>query len=570
MCVQHLGGTVGVQVPVLWEGSKESARVVCTRSSTVQFVVSGSKLRCRMQITFVDPRNDPDPRDSRAPARFTTSAADLEELHRFCLDGRLYDVERWIQTGGQMQLAALSLCNRPRRFRTALEIALERQDHSLVLLLVANGYDLNAEPESPLNQALRLRRPDLLDLLLDWGASPSQVDLDELFATYDSKLYERFRSLGVVFTSEHALAYALGYHTSNKPLFGFAKRHRLQDPKIQADLDIALAHHAWEGNEKGVMLCLWAGADPHSAVPVLRWFRGDEGDEEDRYSAVYAACSGGHAEILERLKPTPARDDYEELYRCASNEKTIALLARTQLPANPSRLVALQLSRAAWSFRQDRAVESLQVLFKVGVRWEASSSEEIADVRRALLKTHDWTFLRLMKLLATDDYCSREVLIELAKTPSIRMRMIKVGLIPASPKERSQFDRSSPARAGEALAKFGIEPPKPAKEKTAAVILPRVVQIGGWSRNGRHVSLDRPALFERVWSIPVDQLAKEWGLSGRGLSKACARLRVPVPPRGYWARVAAGQKVHRPKLPILPPGQAEEIVICVPEPAGAT
>ena len=115
------------------------------------------------------------------------------------------------------------------------------------------------------------------------------------------------------------------------------------------------------------------------------------------------------------------------------------------------------------------------------------------------------------------------------------------------------------------LAKFGVEPPK---EKKAAVILPRVFYIGGWSRNGRSVRLDRPTLFERVWSTPVDKLAKEWGLSGPGLSKACSRLKVPVPPRGYWARVAAGQRVHCPNLPILPSSQAEEILICVPEPAG--
>jgi hypothetical protein len=490
-------------------------------------------------------------------------AAELEELHRFCLGGRLYDVERWIQAGGPMQLAAGSI-EQPRLFRTALEIALERQDRSLVLLLVANGYDVNAEPESPLNRALRLRRLDFLDLLLDWGADPRQVDLDALCATYDSQLYERFRGLGVDFTSGHALAYALGYHTSNKPLFGFAKRHRLQNPKIQAELDIALAHHAWEGNEKGVMLCLWAGADPHAAVPALRWGLSDE-DEEDRYSPVYAACSGGHVAILERLKPDPSLDDFEELYGCACNEKTVQLLARSKPPSDPSRAVVIQISRAAWPFRRDRPVETLQALFEAGVRWEASPIKEIAGARRDLLKTDDWTFVRLMKLLATNDYCSHEVLAELARTPGMRERMVKAGLIPSSPRERSKFDPSSPARAREALAKLGIEPPK---EKKAAVILPRVFRIGGRSRNGRYVRLDRPTLFEHVWSMPVDKLAKEWGLSGRGLSKACSRLKVPVPPRGHWARVAAGQRVHRPKLPILPPGQAEEILICVPEPPG--
>ena len=518
-----------------------------------------------MPTAFIDPRSNPDPRASRAPARFTTNAAELEELHRFCLNGRFYDVERWIQAGGPMQLATGSLIRQPRRFRTALEIALERQDQSLVLLLVANGYDMTAEPESPLNRALRLRRLDFLDLLLDWGADPRQVDLDALCDTYNSQLYERFRRLGVDFTSGHALAYALGYHTSNKPLFGFAKRHRLEDPKVQTELDIALAHHAWEGNEKGVMLCLWAGADPHAAVPDLRWGLGDQEDEEDRYSAVYAACTGGHVAILERLKPDPSLDDYEELYCSARDEKTVELLARSKLPANPSRAVANQLSRAAWPLCQDRPVETLQALFEAGVRWEASPIKEIAGARRDLLKTDNWTFVRLMKLLATDDYCSREVLAELARTPSLRERMVKVELIPPSSWQRSKFDPSRPARAREALAKFGVEPPK---EKKAAVILPRVFRIGRWSRHGRCAHLDRSTLFERVWSIPVDKLAKEWGLSDRGLSKACSRLKVPVPSRGYWARVAAGQRVHRPKLPILPPGQAEEILICVPEPAG--
>jgi hypothetical protein len=44
------------------------------------------------------------------------------------------------------------------------------------------------------------------------------------------------------------------------------------------------------------------------------------------------------------------------------------------------------------------------------------------------------------------------------------------------------------------------------------------------------------------------ELAKDFGLSGVGLAKRCRKLGVPVPGRGYWARVAAGQKPHRPKL----------------------
>jgi hypothetical protein len=36
------------------------------------------------------------------------------------------------------------------------------------------------------------------------------------------------------------------------------------------------------------------------------------------------------------------------------------------------------------------------------------------------------------------------------------------------------------------------------------------------------------------------RLAREVGLSDRGLAKFCARHRIPVPGRGFWARVASG------------------------------
>jgi len=438
----------------------------------------------------------------------------------------------------------------------------------LVLLLVANGYDLALEPESPLDTVLRLRRRDLLDLLLEWGVDPRRVNLDILLGTYDSQLFEGFRSLGIDLTAGHAVAYELGYHTSNKPLFGYARRHRLDEPNIQTALDIALAHHAGEGNEKGVMLCLWAGADPHASVASLRYMGigGDEVDEDEATSAIQEACRQGHAAILERLGPDPARDDYEELYSSAANEQVIALLARSALPKDSGKVVALQLARAhLWTFGEHRPVEALRALFKGGVRWHASPAEEIARARRDLLRCGEYVFGDLMKLLATNDFCSREVLTELARTASMRERMKRVGLIPASPQSRSAFDQARPARAREVLDKLGVERPRP-KAKWTAPTLDRMVRIGEWRRDGLEIRLERPALFERVWTVPVETLAKQWGLSGRGLAKACRRIRIPVPPRGYWARIAAGQRPDRPRLPSLPPGQAEGILIYAPLP----
>jgi len=58
-------------------------------------------------------------------------------------------------------------------------------------------------------------------------------------------------------------------------------------------------------------------------------------------------------------------------------------------------------------------------------------------------------------------------------------------------------------------------------------------------------TLTRAELFEKVWSMPMTKAAAELGLSDVGLKKVCDRYRVPVPGRGYWAKVAAGKPVKK-------------------------
>lgn len=55
----------------------------------------------------------------------------------------------------------------------------------------------------------------------------------------------------------------------------------------------------------------------------------------------------------------------------------------------------------------------------------------------------------------------------------------------------------------------------------------------------------RHEFFDLVWSKPMTQLAKEFGLSDVALHKTCKRHRIPTPGLGYWAKVAAGKSVKR-------------------------
>ncbi|MDL2409954.1 hypothetical protein PY650_30930 [Rhizobium calliandrae] len=61
-------------------------------------------------------------------------------------------------------------------------------------------------------------------------------------------------------------------------------------------------------------------------------------------------------------------------------------------------------------------------------------------------------------------------------------------------------------------------------------------------------SYSREELHELVWSIPMRKLAERFGVSDRGLAKTCARHLIPVPPRGYWAKLEAGQSVKKTPL----------------------
>jgi hypothetical protein len=79
------------------------------------------------------------------------------------------------------------------------------------------------------------------------------------------------------------------------------------------------------------------------------------------------------------------------------------------------------------------------------------------------------------------------------------------------------------------------------------------------------VKISRKALYARVWAEPMIKVAAEYGLSDRGLAKLCSRKRIPCPPRGYWARLAVGQKPATAPLPDAQVDYEIEIKSSVPD-----
>ncbi len=79
------------------------------------------------------------------------------------------------------------------------------------------------------------------------------------------------------------------------------------------------------------------------------------------------------------------------------------------------------------------------------------------------------------------------------------------------------------------------------------------------------ICLKRDALYEQVWSQPLIDLAKQYGLSDVGLAKICRKLKIPLPGRGYWAKHKAGRIPPRPSLPALKKNDLAEVIVTKPE-----
>jgi len=76
--------------------------------------------------------------------------------------------------------------------------------------------------------------------------------------------------------------------------------------------------------------------------------------------------------------------------------------------------------------------------------------------------------------------------------------------------------------------------------------------------------LSRQELHELVWSEPRTALSKRLGVSDTGLANACVRAGIPMPERGYWARLAAGRPAAKVLLPQRGLGQSDLVRIGKP------
>ena len=81
--------------------------------------------------------------------------------------------------------------------------------------------------------------------------------------------------------------------------------------------------------------------------------------------------------------------------------------------------------------------------------------------------------------------------------------------------------------------------------------LPRASENPTMSHSASDVTpnVDREALYKKVWTKPMTTIARQHGVSSSFLARVCARLNVPRPPRGYWAKLKVSRAPTKPPLP---------------------
>lgn len=167
------------------------------------------------------------------------------------------------------------------------------------------------------------------------------------------------------------------------------------------------------------------------------------------------------------------------------------------------------------------SLEALRALMARGARW-VPEARAITEVRRALYRTEPAAVMAVVDLLRAQHACGDETLAALSAAPKMRALL---------------------AAARKADVALRPTPVLTARPTSSAAAAPR--------RPVRHSSrYDRQRLYDEIWKDPSEAVAKRYGVTGVAIAKACRLMDIPNPPRGYWAKVAAGGKL--PKRPPLP------------------
>lgn len=372
------------------------------------------------------------------------SASTFEEIHplvTLCRAGKLFEVQAWIAADKPVNLP--SPVNH-RHGKAPLEIAIDLGFHSLVQVLLEGGASIETEGwYCPMNQALGMKRFDIVQLIIEHGYDAKSIDMKAVFDTWNPDMMEFFIERGADVEKGNPMAYALSNRI--RTALRIYKKYQTHFPSFQEQANIALRHHCKEGNLKWVSLLLWAGADPYA--PGSADYREELPSDYDGTSALTFAALHNHFDIfsLKGVRLDPSNPELSRLVQYLDDEEGIPLLIKLlELGVNPndqenggSSAIPGLISCMGWNFYSDpwnlnrenknidtrngrQRLKALHILVKHGAKWRPQDDGQVNDLRRSLLKLAPDYTVEFVWIMRKYNACTKEYIQNLLRTPSIK------------------------------------------------------------------------------------------------------------------------------------------------------
>jgi len=347
---------------------------------------------------------------------------DIKQLMALVRKGKLFDVQKWIAEGKR------TVPPKPYWF-SPLRVAVDTGFHSMVELLLRAGIDAE-EKDYMLDRAVCDANLDLIKLLVDHGADLHSVEFEDVCQTGNPEIIRYFLDRGLDAVTGDPFAHALCL--PKRPFLGIYMRYRKKIPSFKRQLNLALRHHAQEGNLKWVSLLLWAGGKAHIRLPDV----GEKPNREDDTSALEEAVRYRQHEIVEKIGIDPSKDNLDRLLEeaCLNGDlkmidKLVAIGADPRGKTDCQRPMENSIWHLRWEmepnygarseFKAKEALIPVLRLADLGARWNLDPSD-LRRFRAELCHFDVGLVERVVTQFRDHQVCAPEVLLKLIGSPKMK------------------------------------------------------------------------------------------------------------------------------------------------------
>lgn len=390
--------------------------------------------------------------DSKHKSRkrpLTPAEIEIQQLVSLCRAGKLFAIQDWIAAGKPVNPPPVERKGVQRQ--SPLEVAIEHGFHSLVEVLLKAGADVEAGKwNGPMDRALKLRRLDIIQLLVEHGYDPTRIGMGSVFATWDSEIMAYFIDRGADLKTGDPVTEALKNRI--RTALSVLKRDGGMCPDLQRQANAALRYHCSKGDLKWVSLMLWAGADPYDRGSELQSDSNEEDGEE--IAALEYAVLYRHFDVF-KIRGITWKVDHPVtryvLINAIGHEEGLPLAEKLlKLGVNPNDPatgccpgISQYLNSMSWSLSWGshslllpkagkidssaarQTMKAIHLLAKAGARWSPQEAQLISDARRSLVKLTPEYTLEFVWIMSRYKACTKDVIVDLVRTPTMKRHMVQ-------------------------------------------------------------------------------------------------------------------------------------------------